>query len=203
MKLPLCAPVVKLADTPDLGSGAERCGGSSPSGRTRNKFMAELTAEKIIKLLNLQQHPLEGGYYCRTFSDTLRIKTADGSDRRASTCIYYLITPEQFSELHMLSSSEIFHFYMGDPVEMIQIDSKGHLTKFELGSDIVKGQKPQVIVPPNTWQGVRLIGDGKFALFGCSTVPGFEFKDYISAERQNLCEHFPQHKKLIEQFTRV
>ena len=30
------ADVVKLVDTPDLGSGAERCAGSSPSIRTEN-----------------------------------------------------------------------------------------------------------------------------------------------------------------------
>lgn len=165
--------------------------------------MAELTAEKIIKMLNLQKHPLEGGYYCRTFSDTYRIKTPDGLDRRASTCIYYLVTPTEFSGLHMLSSSEIFHFYLGDPVEMVQIDEKGTLTKFTLGSNIVKGQLPQIVVPPNTWQGARIIGDGKFALFGCSTVPGFEFKDYIQGDRISLSEHFPQHKKIIELYTRV
>jgi predicted cupin superfamily sugar epimerase len=165
--------------------------------------MSELTPQKIIKALNLQKHPLEGGYYRRTFSDTYRIKTMDGLDRCASTCIYYLITPGEFSELHLLSSSEIFHFYLGHSVEMIQIDLNGNLTRFELGPDLLKGQLQQVIVPPNTWQGVRLIGEGQFALFGCSTVPGFEFKDYMSGDRQNLSEHFPQHKKLIQEFTRI
>ena len=33
----VCAGVVKLVDTPDLGSGAVRCGGSSPSTRTKKK----------------------------------------------------------------------------------------------------------------------------------------------------------------------
>ena len=31
----LTARVVELVDTPDLGSGAERCGGSSPPSRTK------------------------------------------------------------------------------------------------------------------------------------------------------------------------
>ena len=164
--------------------------------------MAEMTAQKIIQMLNLKRHPQEGGYYRRTFSDTFQIKTSDGFHRNASTCIYYLITPEEFSSLHLLTSSEIFHFYMGDPVEMIQLDEKGKLTTFELGSNIEKNQLLQVVVPPKTWQGARLIGEGQWALFGCTTVPGFEFKDFVSGDRDSLSNHFHQHKKTIERFTR-
>lgn len=164
--------------------------------------MADLTAEKIIKQLNLQRHPQEGGYYRRTFTDSYQIKMPDGLLRNASTCIYYLVTPDEFSTLHQLTSSEIFHFYMGDPVEMIQIDPKGKLTTYILGSNFLHGEVQQVIVPPKTWQGARLIGDGKWALFGCTTVPGFEFKDFISGDRDALSNYFPQHKKTIERFTR-
>src|SRR5690606_25816936 len=111
-----------------------------------------------------------------------------------STAIYYLVIPESFSALHRVKSDEIFHFYGGDAVEMIQIDDHGKLERFEIGNDILGGQQPQVIVPSGVWQGVRLKQGGSWALMGTTVAPGFEFEDFEVGLRDQLIQNFPQHR---------
>jgi hypothetical protein len=48
----LIAGVVELVDTPDLGSGAERCAGSSPSIRTKKREVLLLFSFFMTIVLN-------------------------------------------------------------------------------------------------------------------------------------------------------
>jgi predicted cupin superfamily sugar epimerase len=77
--------------------------------------------------------------------------------RLFGTAIYYLLTPETFSAMHRLPSDEIFHFYIGDPVEMLQLWPDGSIRVLILGSDILNGMQPQVVVPRGVWQGAKLL----------------------------------------------
>jgi len=156
--------------------------------------------------LGLEPLPEEGGFYRETYRAKGEVPGGALSDhdgsRNYSTAIYYLVTPTEFSALHKLPQDEIFHFYLGDPVEMIQIDPNGDLKRIIIGNDIVGGQRPQVIAPGNTWQGTRLVGGGKWALLGTTVAPGFDFKDFQISSRSDLVERYPQHKNDIERFTR-
>jgi predicted cupin superfamily sugar epimerase len=85
-----------------------------------------ITADQIKTLLNLKPHPEEGGYFVETYRSTENIPEQALPDRYKDirsygTAIYYLLTPETFSGMHRLRSDEIFHFYLGDPVEMLQL----------------------------------------------------------------------------------
>jgi predicted cupin superfamily sugar epimerase len=164
-----------------------------------------MEANEIIEKLGLEPLPEEGGFFRQTYKDDLRIPASalenHGSDRSCSTCIYYLLTPEEFSGLHCVKSAEIFHFYAGSPVEMIQIDQPGELKKIVLGNSLELEHQPQVIVPANTWQGTKLLGQGQWALLGCTVSPGFEFSDFVSESADSLCQKFPQHAELIRQYT--
>ena len=108
--------------------------------------------------------------------------------------------PSSFSKLHKVKSDEVFHFHLGDPIEMLQINSTGKAETQILGTDLLKGQKPQAVVYKDTWQGTKLIKGGKFALLGCTVAPGFEFADYISGNKDTLINQFPDAKDLIEKF---
>lgn len=168
----------------------------------------QVTAEQIIQKLNLIPLPEEGGYYKETFRSSSGQVSASSfgiksnGTRVASTAIYYLVTPEDFSALHKVASDEIFHFYAGDPAEMIQIDGNGNLTKFTIGSDILNGQVPQVIVRAGVWQGLKLKKGGKWALMGTTVAPGFEFEDFEVGERNRMINEFPQHESDIRHYTR-
>ncbi len=164
-----------------------------------------MNANEIIEKLGLKPLPEEGGFYKETFRDQGMIPNSElphlDGEHTYSTCIYYLITPEEFSGLHAVKSTEIFHFYAGDPVEMVQITESGNLTKKILSSNIESGHEPQVIVTPNVWQGTKLIGDGKWALLGCTVAPGFEFSDFLGGTFTELIKVFPNHKNVIKEFT--
>jgi hypothetical protein len=160
-----------------------------------------MTAEEIKQLLNLQPHPVEGGWFRRTFTSPHGVGMPRG-DRAMSTAIYYLLEPGTFSEMHVLASDEMFHFYLGDPVEMLQLLPDGSSAVLTLGQDLAAGQQVQVHVPAGVWQGTRLVGEGKVALLGCTVTPGFEFADYRSAPCEDLVERWPGEAERIRGLTR-
>lgn len=166
-----------------------------------------VSADQIINLFGLKPHPEEGGYFKETYRslETISGKALPGrykGVRSLGTAIYHLLTPETLSFMHRLQSDEIFHFYLGDPVEMVQLwpDGSGRIPI--LGSDILNGMEPQVIVPRGVWRGTRLINDGKFALLGTTVTPGFEFADYESGRRDQLVNSYPQFQELITALTK-
>ncbi|QQR90461.1 MAG: cupin domain-containing protein [Myxococcales bacterium] len=165
----------------------------------------KISAEALIEKLNLVPLPEEGGYYCESYRAKGFIPAEalpeHGGRRCYGTCIYYLLTPDEFSGLHTVTSDEVFHFYAGDLCEMIQIAQDGTLTEHRLGIDFAAGQRPQVVVQAGVWQGSRLAEGGQWALLGCTVSPGFEFSDFTTASRQELTQRFPQHAARIEQFT--
>jgi len=155
------------------------------------------TAEQIIELFKMKPLPGEGGYYVETYRSTG--KTA--GSKNLVTAILYLITPDACSKLHRLTSDEVWHFYLGDAITMLQLHPDGLSEVVTLGQDITNGQRLQVAVPANSWQGCFLNEGGKFALMGCTVAPGFEFEDFEPGEREKLLEKYPDQKELILELT--
>src|SRR5690242_11757474 len=111
-----------------------------------------LTAEQIIERLQLVPLTIEGGFFRETYRSDLSIPAAGlpgvyGGDRNASTSIYYLLTPDTFSAIHVIKSDEVFHFYAGDPVEMFQVLPDGSARVVIIGNDLAAGHEPQLVVP--------------------------------------------------------
>ena len=161
-----------------------------------------MDANEIKLHLQLQRHPVEGGYFRRTYTSKLSVDLERGT-RAAGTAIYYLLELGTFSEMHVLTSDELFHFYLGDPVEMLQLWPNGKTEIVVLGPNLADGQQVQHLVPAGVWQGTRLLGGGKVALLGCSVVPGFDFADYTNASYEELAEKWPQERERIRQLTRT
>lgn len=160
-----------------------------------------MTADQIKGLLKLEPHPREGGFFRQTYLSSVRYQAPQG-ERPVGTAIYYLLETGSFSEMHLLSSDEVFHFYMGDPVEMLQLRPDGSSTVIPLGQDLAAGQHVQVIVPAGVWQGTRLIGEGKMALLGCTVSPGFDYGDYRSGSYAELSARWPSEDERIKALTR-
>jgi predicted cupin superfamily sugar epimerase len=165
-----------------------------------------MTAEELIRLLNLQPHPREGGWFRETYraGDQIPVSglpTRYGTPRSAGTAIYYLLTPDMLSPLHRLASDEIFHFYLGSPVRMLQLFPDGQGKTVVLGSDVAAGQSPQTVVPQGVWQGSFLEPGGSFALLGCTVSPGFEYADYEEARREALVAQYAAFADMIRRLT--
>ena len=166
-----------------------------------------MTADEIKRLLNLAPHPCEGGSFLQTWRAEEEIPhealpARYPAARPAGTCIYYLLEPGTFSEMHRLASDEIFHFYLGDPVEMLQLAPDGSARTVILGSDLAAGQHPQLIVPKFVWQGSHLLPGGKVALLGCTVSPGFDYADYETGNYEPLARAYPESTKMIRMLTR-
>jgi predicted cupin superfamily sugar epimerase len=160
-----------------------------------------MTAEEIKALLKLAPHPIEGGCFRQTYVSDVSVALLRGV-RPYGTAIYYLLEAGTFSEMHMLASDEIFHFYLGDPVEMLQLHPDGSSAVVTLGPDLSAGQQVQVIVPAGVWQGTRLIGEGRVALLGCTVTPGFDYADYRSGAYAELAANWPEQSGRIRRLTR-
>jgi uncharacterized protein len=164
-----------------------------------------LTAQQVIDRLQLQPHP-EGGYFRETYRSSLRhlehaLPSEYGGERSASTAIYYLLTPDTFSALHRVKSDELFHFYAGDPVEMLQLWPDGNAKTVLIGNDLAHDHSPQVVVSADVWQGCRLVAGGRWGLLGCTVAPGFDFADFELASGDELLRDYPSAAALITALT--
>ena len=162
-----------------------------------------MTADEVKKILGLQPHPREGGWYVRTWESAEFVELERyGGARRTSTAIYYLLEPDTFSEMHVLESDEIFHHYLGGAVEMLQLFADGTSGRVVIGKDLEAGERPQHVVRRGVWQGSRLVQAEGWALLGCSVSPGFEFVDYKDAPAEDLIGKWPGEAELIRALTR-
>lgn len=157
-----------------------------------------MTAQDVVRELQLEPLDPEGGFFRQTFKDS-RTLVVDGKTRAASTCIYYLLTRESFSAFHRVRGTEIFHFLRGDPAELITLDAAGALRTQTLGSSL----HLQGLVPPMRWQALRILGEGKWALFSTTVSPGFEYDDFELGKREALLAEFPHCAREIRELTRV
>jgi hypothetical protein len=164
------------------------------------------TAEDIIDLLGLAPLPHEGGFYAETFrGDALPTDSlGEAGDRAVKTAIYYLMTPDGFSAMHRLPTPELFHFYLGDPVEQLLLfpDRTGRVAR--LGADLLGGERPQSLVPGGVWQGARLAPGWHlgYALLGTTMAPGFTFSLYEHGQREPLLAAYPAFADLLLALTR-
>src|SRR6516225_5377019 len=100
-----------------------------------------MTAEDVIQLLRLVPLNLEGGFFRETYRSRWKVlpdslPAGVKGTRSIGTSIYYLITRDSFSTLHRLPGTEIFHFYLGDPVVMLQLHPNGLVQTITLGHDV-------------------------------------------------------------------
>jgi predicted cupin superfamily sugar epimerase len=124
-------------------------------------------------------------------------------NRCFSTGIYFLLEAHHFSAFHRIESDEMWHFYAGEALEIFVIDpASGNLNTIRLGNDPEKGETFQAVVPAGTWFASRPCAGSSYTLTGCTVAPGFDFEDFVMAERAELQALFPQHSALIQELTR-
>ncbi len=166
-------------------------------------------AQEIIRALGLVPHPIEGGFFRETYRSTAVVPSELLPDeyrvrsvRSMGTAIYYMLTRETFSEMHRVPTEEVFHVYLGGPARMLQLFPDGHALEIVLGTDVLAGERPQVVVPAGVWQGTCLEPGVAFALLGATMAPGFDYADYEQGKRTELIALYPDHAEQIAHLTR-
>ncbi len=129
-----------------------------------------LTAQDVIRLLDLAPHP-EGGHFRETFRDARQ-----SAGRAASTAIYFLLARSERSHWHRVDAVEVWHWYAGAPLALEIAPAPGRIERLTLGADLAGGERPQAIVPAHAWQAAQSRGD--WTLCGCTVAPGFDFSGF-------------------------
>jgi hypothetical protein len=166
-----------------------------------------MTADDVKGLLQLTPLEMEGGFFRETYRSRRQIPAESLPEgtrgaRSIGTAIYYMVTPESFSTLHRLPGTEVFHFYLGDPVVMLQLHPDGKTQTVTLGHDLAAGHQPQVVVRGGIWQGCKLATGGEWALLGTTMSPGFDYADYETGIREDLIARYPTMAEAIRLYTR-
>jgi uncharacterized protein len=138
---------------------------------------------QLVELHNLLPHP-EGGFYKETYRSEF------------STGIFYLLTKGQKSSFHRIKSDEMWHFYGGDSISIVEITSSGTVKE-----TILDKTNAQYVVPANIWFGAYLPTKSEFAFTGCTVAPAFHFADFELADKNEMLRMFPAAKEMIEKLT--
>lgn len=162
-----------------------------------------MNVNQLIAKYKLLNHP-EGGYYKETYRSefTTGFENFEGK-RNYATGIYFLIEKNNFSAFHKIKSDEMWHFYSGNTLEVIEITPQGKLIITLIGNNIENNEVFQHTVKAGNWFASRVKNGGNYSFVGCTVWPGFDFNDFVLANRKDLQNQFPQHKSIIEELTRV
>ncbi|GAB2176450.1 cupin domain-containing protein [Dongia sp. agr-C8] len=160
-----------------------------------------MNVSELIDRLQLTPHP-EGGWFRETYRASETVAAAAlprrfGGARSISTAIHFLLEAGQCSRLHRIKADEVWHFYAGDPLDVVEIDAAGSLKTTRLGGDLLY----QHVVPAGSWFGASPAEGGRFCLVGCTVAPGFDFADFELADRDALLAEYPRHQDWIRRLT--
>ena len=164
----------------------------------------ELTADEIRTLLNLEPHAT-----CRfvriTYLSPQSI-AAGGlpppfSDRRPmGSALYFIVTPTAPVRLHRIRNDQLYHYYLGDPLEVLLLHSDGTTERVVVGPNLRGGEHLQLFIPGNTFHTARLTGRRRWFLGASTEWPGVVPADVrdrqcprtggeVSVHRRGLARH--------------
>ncbi len=164
----------------------------------------ELSAQvrSIVRKLKLRKHP-EGGYFRQTYCSQESIPKSGlpkrfGAARAFSTAIYFLLPGSEVSLFHRIRSDELWHFYFGDPLELLEVSRKGRLKRTILGPRLSRKQTFQAAVPTGAWMAARCVNPRGFTLVGCTVAPGFDFSDFEFADPKTFPNRSPRLRRFFK-----
>jgi uncharacterized protein len=137
---------------------------------------ADLTADEIRRLLDLEPNAT-CGFVRVTFVDKRTIAPgglpapfADG--RPLGSALYFLVTPEAPVRLHRIRNDQLYHYYLGDPLEVFLLHGDGSSERVIVGPNLRAGERVQLLIPGNTFHTARLLGQRRWFLGASTEWPG-------------------------------
>ena len=141
----------------------------------------EMTADEIRALLKLEPHAT-CGFVRVTFISQKRI-VPDGlpppfaQGRPAGSALYFIVTPDAPVQLHSIRNDQLYHYYLGDPIEVLMLRTYGTTERVVVGPDLRSGQRVQLFIPGNTFHTARVVGQRQWFLGASTEWPGVEPDD--------------------------
>ena len=162
------------------------------------------TAERIIAMLGLKRHPT-CGFVAETYRSRQQIPRQalpalyEGS-RPFGSVLYFMVTLEAQIRLHRIHSDQMYHHYLGGPLEVLLLYPDGTGEIKVTGSDLTAGMRPQSLIPGGTFHISRLRAGSAFALLGTTEWPAFEPPDLELGDPDTLMADYPAFRHDIEDF---
>jgi predicted cupin superfamily sugar epimerase len=155
----------------------------------------ELTAEEVRNLLKLEPHPT-CGFVRITYQSALAIAAgglpapfADG--RPMGSALYFMVTSEAPVRLHRIRNDQLYHHYLGDPLEVFLLRGDGRSERVVVGPDLRAGERVQLFIPGNTFHTARLIGRRRWFLGASTEWPGVVPADVEIGNLDELAGKYP------------
>ena len=162
-----------------------------------------LSAAQVIEMLALQ--PATCGFVRETFRSDIQIPAsalpaAYAGARPLGNVLYFLVTPEAAVQLHRIRSDQMYHHYLGDPLEVLLLYSDGRHEVTRVGRDLSSGMRPQLFIPGGTFHTARVAHGGDYALLGTSVWARAEPADVEMGNPDRLMEAYPEARTAIKSF---
>jgi predicted cupin superfamily sugar epimerase len=156
---------------------------------------AELTADELRSLLKLEPNATCGFVRLTFVSERpvaaggLAAPFADG--RPLGSALYFMVTPQAPVRLHRIRNDQLYHYYLGDPLEVFLLHGDGTTERVVVGPDLRNGQRVQQLIPGNTFHTARLIGRRQWFLGASTEWPGVVPADVEIGDLDQLAGKYP------------
>jgi predicted cupin superfamily sugar epimerase len=156
---------------------------------------AELTAAEICNLLDLEPNATCGSTRVSFVSqltiapDGLPAPFAGGQP--LGSALYFLVTPGAPVRLHRIRNEQLYHYYLGDPLEVFMLHADGSSERVVVGTDIRGGESLQLRIPGNTFHTARVIGNRRWFLGASTEWPGVVPADVEIGNVEDLAGSYP------------
>jgi predicted cupin superfamily sugar epimerase len=166
----------------------------------------DMTAEDVRKLLDLTPNAT-CGYVRLTYVSKQRIAPGGlpvpfAEGRPMGSALYFMLTPDEPVKLHRIRNDQLYHYYVGDPIEVLMLLADGTNELHVVGPDLRRGQKVQLFIPGNTFHTARVIGGRGWFLGGSTEWPGVEPIDVELGNAEALAARYPGVAAEIRSFPR-
>ena len=154
-----------------------------------------MTEDAVRALLKLEPHPT-CGFVRETYRSSLAIAPgglpqpfADG--RPVGSALFFMVTPGAPVHLHRIRNDQLYHYYLGDALEVLMLPEGGTAERVVVGPDLGAGQRVQLLIPGNTFHTARLVPKGGWFLGGSTEWPGVLPADVEVGNVDELAARFP------------
>jgi uncharacterized protein len=157
--------------------------------------MSELTAAEVRSLLALEPDATCG--FVRVTFVSRRSITAGGlpppfeQGRPLGSALYFMVAPNAPVRLHRIRNDQLYHYYLGDPLEVFLLHADGTIERVIVGPDLRSGQRVQLLIPGGTFHTARLIGRGRWFLGASTEWPGVAPADVEIGDVDEMAGKYP------------
>jgi predicted cupin superfamily sugar epimerase len=164
----------------------------------------DLTADEIRELLQLEPNQT-CGFVKETYLSALAIVPGGlpapfAAGRPLGSALYFMMTPQAPVKLHRIKNDQLYHYYLGDPIELLMLHADGSHTLVAFGSDLRAGQRPQLFIPGNTFHTAHIIGERPWFLGASTEWPGVLPEDVELGDAEMLAAKYPDVAAQIRTF---